>query len=227
MAAYKSIEQKRFEVLVIYILMFFTIWTIRAMGIFEDVYSGNALLKSIIDNSIKYIVWTLPVFILLSFYYNENPFSYLKLTDNVWKGVLWGIAVGALLVIYHIARSFIMGDGKFYLDIDIFTWIHRIILIGITEEVVFRGFILQKLTEEFEFIYANTISAVLFLLIHFPGWYADGLMTKDRMAYFLAGAVFVLVFGLLQGYVLKRTRSLWACMIIHSMNNLITTIVRI
>lgn len=227
MSTYKTMEQKRFEVLVVYILLFFTIWTIRAMGIFEAAYSGNAILKIIIENSIKYIVWTIPVFALLSLYYNENPFSYLKLTDNILKGLLWGIAVGALLVLYHIARSFIMGDGKFYFDIDIYTWIHRIILIGITEEVVFRGFILQKLTEEFEFIYANAISAILFMLIHFPRWYVDGLMSKGKMEYFLAGAVFVLAFGLLQGYVLKRTRSLWACMIIHSMNNLITTIVRI
>lgn len=227
MTAYKSTEQKRMEVLIIYILMFFIVWTIYGLDLFSDIYSNNAVLKIIVENSIKYIVWTVPVFILLKYVYNENPITYLKLNDNVGKGLIWGIAVGLLIVIYHVARNYIMGDGKFYFNIDTYTWIHRILLIGLTEEVVFRGFILQKLREELEFIYANSLSAVLFLLIHFPRWYISGILSNEKIAYFLAYSAFVLGFGLLQGYILKRTKSLWACMIIHSFNNLISTIIRV
>jgi membrane protease YdiL (CAAX protease family) len=143
----------------------------------------------------------------------------------VVNGLMWGTIIGFLLVVYHIIRSLLMRGSGFNFDIGLYTWIHRILLIGLTEEVVFRGFILQKLNEELEFAFANSISAVLFLLIHFPGWYASGLLSQDNMTYFYLTAAFVLVFGLVQGYVLKKTKSLWACMVIHSINNLIVTIV--
>lgn len=227
MKAYKSAERRRSETLSIYILMFFTVWTVYELNLLAGIYSNNAVLYNIVRNSIKYIVWTVPVFILLRYVYNSDPVSYLKLDNNLAKGVIWGIAIGFLIVLYHVIRNYIMGDGSFNFNIDMYTWIHRIILIGITEEIVFRGFILQKLQEKLEFMYANIISSVLFLLIHFPGWYIRGILSYEKMTYFLAYAAFVLGFGLLQGYVLKRTKSLWACMIIHTLNNLITTIISV
>ncbi len=227
MAAYKSVRKQRMTILAVYVLALFSIWAVYQLRLFAGLYNNNAVLGSIIENSIKYIVWTLPVFILLRYVYISNPFAYLKLEDNFINGVMWGTIIGFALTVYHIVRFFFMGDGTLKLDIDIYTWIHRILLIGLTEEVVFRGFILQKLNEELEFVFANGIAAVLFMLIHFPGWYVGGLMSDGNVMYFYMSAAFVLAFGLLQGYVLKRTKSLWACMIIHSINNLITTVIGI
>jgi len=227
MAAYKSVRKQRMKILALYTLVLFSIWTVYQLRIFSHLYSNSAILGSIIENSFKYIVWTLPVFILLKCVYFSNPLAYLKLEDNIVNGVMWGTIIGFALAVYHIVRFFFMGDGTLKLDIGMYTWIHRILLIGLTEEVVFRGFILQKLNEELEFIFANGISAVLFMLIHFPGWYVRGLMSGGNISYFYMSSAFVLAFGLLQGYVLKRTKSLWACMIIHSINNLVTTVIGI
>jgi len=223
----KSIRQKRMRVLIIYILIFFTVWTIYELVFSTNVYSNNDVLNIIVKNSIKYIVWTVPVFILLKYIYKTNPISYLKLNSNAIRGLIWGIVIGIFIVIYHVIRNYIMGDGKFDFNIDIYTWIHRIILIGLTEEIVFRGFILQKLQEGIEFKYANAISSVLFVLIHFPKWYMSGILSFEKITYFILSTAFVLGFGLLQGYVLKRTKSLWACMIIHSFNNLISTAMKV
>lgn len=227
MASYKSVRKQRMTTLTVYVLVLFSLWTAYQLRLFAGLYSNNIVLSSIIENSIKYIVWTLPVLILLRYVYYSNPISYLKLEDNFVNGVMWGTIIGFGVAVYHIVRFFLMGDGTLKLDIDMYTWIHRILLIGLTEEVVFRGFILQKLNEELEFIFANGIAAVLFMLMHFPGWYVRGLMSNGNITYFYMSAAFVLIFGLLQGYVLKRTKSLWACMIIHSINNLVTTVIGI
>lgn len=222
MASYKSVRKQRMTTLAAYISVFFLIWSAYKLGFFSGIYSENPILTLIMKHSFKYIVWTLPVLILLRFVYRSNPLSYLKLEDNAVNGIMWGTIIGFAVAVYHFVRFFFMGDGILRLDIDMYTWIHRIILIGFTEEVVFRGFIMQKLNEELEFMFANGISAVLFLLIHLPGWYSEGLIQPGRMTYFYMSAGFVLVFGLVQGYLLKRTKSLWACMIVHSINNLIT-----
>ena len=41
---------------------------------------------------------------------------------------------------------------------------------GLPEEIFFRGFLLGQLTRKFNFIYANTIHAIIFWLIHIPGY---------------------------------------------------------
>ncbi|HYE84659.1 MAG TPA: type II CAAX endopeptidase family protein [Clostridia bacterium] len=223
MISSQDTKQKGIGVLQLYILVFFLVWTIYEFNFSTYDYSNNIALYIMVRNSIKYIVWTIPVFVFLKYVYKVNPISYLKLNDNVIRGIIWGIVIGFLIVIYHIIRNYLMGGSKFDFSIDIYTWIHRIILIGLTEEVVFRGFILQKLQEGIEFKYANAISSVLFVLIHFPKWYMSGILSIEKTTYFILYTAFVLGFGLLQGYVLKRTKSLWACMIIHSFNNLIST----
>jgi len=46
------------------------------------------------------------------------------------------------------------------------------LLIGIIEEIPYRGFMLQKLAERLGFWRANLITSLLFLAIHLPGWIA-------------------------------------------------------
>lgn len=219
-------KEKSLCFLTVYILIFFIVWVYYSLYFTNDL-SSKFVLNIVIVNSIKYIVWTIPVFIILSYIYRVSPITYLKLNNNITRGLIYGVIFGFLIVLYHVIRNYIMGDGKFDFNIDLYTWIHRIILIGLTEEVVFRGFILQKLQEEIRFRYANAISSILFVLIHFPKWYESGMMSHEKIIFFMLSIVFTFAFGLFQGYILKRSNSLWACMIIHSFNNLITTIIKV
>ena len=219
-------KEKKLRFLIAYILIFFIVWANYSLY-FTNVLISNSVLNFIIKNSIKYIVWTIPVFIILSCVYKVSPITYLKLNNNIMRGLIYGVILGFIIVLFHVIRNYMMGDGRFDFNIDLYTWVHRIILIGLTEEVVFRGFILQKLQEEIKFRYANAISSILFVLIHFPKWYVSGMLSHEKIILFMMSIMFTFVFGLLQGYILKRTKSLWACMIIHSFNNLISTAVKV
>uniref|UniRef100_UPI00403F8EAF CPBP family glutamic-type intramembrane protease n=1 Tax=Niallia sp. XMNu-256 TaxID=3082444 RepID=UPI00403F8EAF len=44
-------------------------------------------------------------------------------------------------------------------------WLNTILLVGVTEEIVFRGFLLRKLMGSFKFWVANTITSLLFVFI--------------------------------------------------------------
>lgn len=110
--------------------------------------------------------------------------------------------------------SVVLGATGFNLAIPADVVWSVIILVGLSEEVVFRGFILQQIEEMTASFWAgNGIQAVLFTLTHVPYWLSQG----RRI---IPGDIgFVLVAGLILGLVFKKTRSLWACMLIHSVNN--------
>ena len=77
------------------------------------------------------------------------------------------------------------------------------------EEIIFRGIILNSTSKRVGFIPANIIQASLFGLIHFN----------------LALFPFYFVFGLVTGYVAKRTGGLVTGMLFHAVNNGIAVLV--
>ena len=60
------------------------------------------------------------------------------------------------------------------------------ILVGFFEEIPFRGFILQKLQERFDFWTAVVISSLLFVGAHIPGWIMLGSLTAYNAGYIFA-----------------------------------------
>ncbi len=55
----------------------------------------------------------------------------------------------------------------------------------------------------------------LFVAVHLPGWtFAD-----TSLIGILSSAAFVLLLSLLLGYLLRKTGSLWACVVCHTMSN--------
>jgi membrane protease YdiL (CAAX protease family) len=72
------------------------------------------------------------------------------------------------------------------------TWIDVILLVGITEELVFRGFIQQELEEIFQnFWVAAIISSVLFAVMHVPYAKLVGFTLRDYFYIALGGACFL------------------------------------
>lgn len=91
-----------------------------------------------------------------------------------------------------------------------------------SEEVLFRGFILQRISDISKFWIGNTVNAVLFALVHIIGWVFQG---KLIMSTAISTIISVFVFALVQGIVLRKTNSLWSCVLIHIFNNSISTMI--
>jgi len=91
--------------------------------------------------------------------------------------------------------------------------ISTIFLAGLIEEVVFRGFILRKALENNNFITSNILQSILFAVIHIPIW-----IIKDQNIAMLL--VYIFIFGLLMGYINRKSRSLWTVIILHTLHNL-------
>lgn len=92
----KNHIKQNLVLLLLYTFAFFSIWAIYEIFFRSIVHNDNTVLNIIIRNSIKIMVWTVPVLVILKYYYKVNPISYLKLDSNIKKGVVWGIIVGLL-----------------------------------------------------------------------------------------------------------------------------------
>lgn len=200
--------------LICYIGLFFLLWTLYVSIVLPVVKNSPFYFYDIF----KLLIWTLPVFMFLK-YEKVDALSYLKLKSNGKKCIKWATLISLAFIGYQIIGCLVVSqEVKFNPFFDVDKWIKGVILVGFIEEILFRGFFLQRIASYTRFGFANIITSILFLLIHFPGWFA---LNEFPPGTFLKIALFafVFIFSIVQGYVLKKTESLWVCIVIHSINN--------
>jgi uncharacterized protein len=204
--------------LLAYILLLFTSAIVRDFVIAPYVSHHMSGIEAVLIEPIwKLLFWIVPTFLYIRFVERQNPFTYLKLTTNLLKGLLWGLAGMAFLV----AAEFplILGHTpNFQFGTD--TLINVILLVGFMEEIPFRGFLFQKLQEWLGFFGAMLLSSLLFALIHVPLWVSTGSFTVSQVLNF----VMVFIVGLLACYTLKRSGSLWSSILLHTFYNILANI---
>jgi hypothetical protein len=201
-----------------YLFAFHGVWTLwvligyprlRAVG-------EHTLLYAVINLAVRGLIWVLPVFLYLRYIDRVKPTDYLKLRKHWLRGIVFGLAVGAVILLLGLLRH-----GVPHIGPGAITWnsiLSTSFLIGFIEEVPYRGFIFQKLDGWYSQTTAIWLSALLFLSIHLPGWLSLHLFTFQIMT-------FVFVFGVLMAVLLVYSKSLWAPVIAHSLNDFLSAVV--
>jgi membrane protease YdiL (CAAX protease family) len=88
----------------------------------------------------------------------------------------------------------------------------------ITEEILFRGFVLQQLTDRLSFWKANIIQAFLFTAMHWPNW----IWVNGFQAWIIVTSVSIFILALFLGWLLRRTNSIWPPIVVHIINNFLS-----
>lgn len=195
---------------ILLLLLLDTLWYWRVKQALDNA-SLNLVLRECLYVTGKLLMMVLPVWLYLKYIDSKEPLEYLKLKSQKMNGIKWGIAFGAGFIVYYLMIAFITKALNINFNIGIRYWIAGL-LVGFVEEVPFRGFILQKLEEHFNFWAANLITVVIFLIYHYPTWYFSG-----HFKLFGFNIVFT---GLIFGYLLKKSKSLWSAIITHSIIDL-------
>jgi len=213
--------------LAIYVALFFLVWSLRAI-VFIRVDEGieSALWKNVYSNAVKFIVWVVPVLITLGVS-RLRPFTYLKLTTPLnKKGLMIGAAVTlAWLSLVIVGEALIQRrNAGAMLAARSSEWpiiLASVFFSPISEEILFRGFFLNRLSESFSFWKSNVISGLLFMLVHWPYWLSkngfSGRMIRDSVNVFLLGCLF--------GWLMKKTNSLWPAIGAHIANNFLSGLI--
>jgi len=201
----------------VYFIIFYVLWCIRELWLVQFLDLMDPVPRAITSATIKIIIWVIPVILLVKVMEKSKPFSYLRLHHNFRIGLKWTGWVSLALIFYFLINLiFLKNNIDFQIGFN--GWLNTILLVGITEEIVFRGFLLRKLMDSFRFWIANTITALLFVSIHFPIWFYKG---QFESPYILSSILTVFVLGILFGLVYKKSNSLWTVIIVHSLYNLL------
>jgi CAAX amino terminal protease family. len=201
----------------LYLLGFYATWTawvllgyprLRLLG-------EQTFLYMLINVVVRALVWVLPIFIYLRYVKRVGPTRYLKLREHWRSGLLAAVMFSILNFLFFMAQR-----GLPHLRAEGITWnslLSTTFLIGFIEELPYRGFIFQQLNEWFSLSEAAVISSLLFVAIHLPGWISLHLFRTQA-------AIFIFVFGLLMVALLRYSKSLWAPIVSHSLNDFFSVV---
>ncbi len=172
------------------------------------------------EGVIKLLVYGLPVFLLVG----EKRKMVLVSPPERWfrmnrETILVGLGGGAIFLLFFLLTNFLRNhaQGVVLQSPGIGEILSTVLFAGLTEELFFRGLLLNSLLSKFSFEKADIISAGAFLLIHFPTWLSSGTILPGE---FLVNGASVFVTGLILGGVFEKTRNLWGPIFFHALYNL-------
>ncbi|HOC70917.1 MAG TPA: type II CAAX endopeptidase family protein [Candidatus Hydrogenedentes bacterium] len=164
----------------------------------------------------KVFLWILPSIMLL----RASGFSVRGVMgcDRVRSILVWGGGTGLLLGTITLTVKWAGGHPLFASPLG-WPLFSAVAVAPLLEEFTFRGAILHALTRRFRFWAANTITALLFLGIHMPGWHFQGRLLENLFDP-VSGALSIFLLGLVFGWVAHRSKSVAAGVLAHGLNNL-------
>ena len=179
-----SQTKKKYLSLVIYTLCFYAVWMV-----FELYIKGNIGSQLIKTGVIKTAVWVLPAMWLVYQFRGTVQIGLKEMfvTKVKWWRYLW---VYALLAVWVLLGGIRYGGLSFDLTPDVLI---ITLFVGITEEMVFRGWLLNATVKELPTWAAVLINAVLFLAIHFPRWIQEGIFISTFTSLNFIGIVLLSV----------------------------------
>src|SRR5215510_8674806 len=192
--------------LVIYIGLFFSTWTAWVLYGYPrlQLLGPRTLSYALANLTVRAVIWLVPAFLFIRSIDRRNPIDYLRLVRDWRRGIWIGLVVAAMNFVGSVVRF-----GMPHVQADAITWntvLSTSCAIGLIEEVPFRGLILQELEPLYGWMLANLISALLFVLIHVPGWISLG-------TWRVITAVIVFGLGVVFGVAFRISGSLWSAVI--------------
>lgn len=125
-------------------------------------------------------------------------------------GLVWGGKAFFYRLIVHQAVHAVVWDWSF---------VTAVVYAPFVEELAYRGAIMGSLQTRMSFPLANLLNGLLFLLIHLPGWYFQGVFSQTAGVYASMG-LGVLLLGWIFGFVAHKSQSVAASTLTHMLNNL-------
>lgn len=217
----KGIKNNRvtMAVLIVYCIALFVVWAAFEMLIFPQFAQVNSLknawFSSIVkDGIIKNIVWTLPAVLLVARYKDELYISAKEMFTNRVNWLKY-LPVFAFFTAYLLIAGY-MVNGKIAISSDFEP--HSLIIVafvGITEESVLRGWILNATISEGSkkrTWLAVILNAFFFLVIHFPRWIYEGTFVSSFAD---LGFLCIIMLGIVFSQAFIKSKSLVVPIVLH------------
>ncbi|MBR1592191.1 MAG: CPBP family intramembrane metalloprotease [Ruminococcus sp.] len=203
-------DKKLTLTLIAYVIIFYGVWAAR-MLLFDPFSEFSPALGEFLRELIKFSVWFVPAWILIGKY---NKFMYVKREEffNIkirWLKILPVFIFFTLIILmssFRLKGRIAVSEEFGAADIII------VLFVGITEETVFRGWLLNGTYTENGKIPALVLNALLFLAVHFPIWIKNGVFAANMMS---GGFFSIMVLSFTFGFIFTKTRSILPVVLLH------------
>ncbi len=206
-----------------FFVIFYLIWAIAELiirpALNTIVPDGSVLSCLLFDGILKNLCWTLPAWILMT-KFDQNLYIHKKelLTQKADLKEVIPVFLG--VAGFCILNSVIAHRG-FYFQLEDLPECTAFLFVGITEEFVFRGFLLNATLTDQNQPYAVAINAILFLSIHFPIWILYG----NFMLYFQNfGFVMILLLSVFFSWCMLYFKNIWVSVGVHMLWDILVTL---
>ena len=195
--------------LLLYYIVLFAVWA--AFELLFRPMIGEGVASAWLFGLIKTVVWISPCVLILR-----------KIQQEM---AVWPIFNGKnLLQVLPVLGVFALCFGMAYATRGIKTqmdwpqFIGGVLFAGITEEIVFRGFLLNRMLKLMRPWIAIALNAVAFMVIHFPIWIRTGAFVSAFTGF---GFLTVTALGVLFSMMFIKSKNLWAPILLHASWNLL------
>ena len=196
------------------------------MWFFRELLLGPVLESSfgewgaeLIGESVKLIVWFLPSVLLIRYYKNDMEFSLREIFTVKTNSLPYLLILFGFLAINSVGKLISEGSITLSRPNPVSSIVGTVLLVGITEEMVFRGFIQNALMKKMKPTYALVASSFMFLIIHFPIWIKNGLFTDIFTV--LGHCVSILALSFIFGWTFLKGKNIVIPILLHMTWNLI------
>lgn len=201
------------RVLILYYLIFFLTWTIfeflikPQIGLYFYVWVATIIKSGLI----KIIVWVLPSILLINFYESH---LFVNIKEMFTNKVTWlkYLPVFILFTLYILVVSYIR-NGEVIISSNYAPNLLLIALFaGITEEIVFRGWLLNAMLKKKKIKLTIFINAILFLGIHFPRFIYEGTLIQNLLN---GGFISIIILSSIFSISFVKSKNIMVPIILH------------
>lgn len=216
---YTEIERRnnnalRWTVLIVYVIVFYGIWTMwECWGkCFIDNTIENEYMSQLIKSgAIKNLVWTLPAILLVNHFKADLSVG-LKDMFKVKSQLLKYLPIFLVFSVYLLV-GVIWEKGKISISETFrFSDLIIVLFVGITEEMVFRGWLLNAMVGKKKEWVAVIINAFMFLFIHFPKWIHEGCFVENFLN---LGFLGIIILSIIFSETFIKSKNIWLPILLH------------
>ena len=208
-------SSKKIPALIIHAIVFYTFWACWALIIrppIKEAMNGS-LLFELMASAVKVCVWTVPALLLVKRFEPEMQVGLKQMFTN--KVPLKWVLIWSLIFILLSSSSLMRGimHGTLHINPE-FSLVKELFLIfvGITEEAVFRGWMLNATAKHEKDWKMIALNAVMFLCIHFAGWIHKGMFVSAFTGF---GFLTILLFSVVVSICFLKHKNLLLPVFLH------------
>jgi membrane protease YdiL (CAAX protease family) len=207
-------KQNKIKIMVIYLIAFFSLWALAELVIFKriNIFVENEILSCFIEDAIiKMLVWTLPAAIMIHYFKDA---VYITLKEMFLSKVNWFqyLPVFIFFTLYILSGA-ILQNGNLVVSSEFgFDNVVGLLFVGITEELVFRGWLLNLTVNEGKKWLPISINAIMFFAIHFPIWIRQGVFISSFTS---LGFLCILILSIIFSCTFIKSRNILVPVVLH------------